>query len=196
MSKIITLFAIGFYCTVGTVSAQHPIPDFINHSIDTVSYTDKSGNHILLLSSSGEISGSEDGTHSSFIHMTHQLARNDNNQTLWEIKDGVEDCPVDVEAKFLAKPRFTDFNNDGVMEVWIIYQMACKGDISPSTVIVKMMDERGIPSTLESTQLIEYPDGTTEGGDSSFDINFMQKSDIYRAYALAFIKEFYMVKFK
>lgn len=57
MSKIITLFAIGFYYTVGTVSVQHPIHDVVDYGINTVRYADKSGNHILLLSSSG---GSQD----------------------------------------------------------------------------------------------------------------------------------------
>ncbi|HWV75103.1 MAG TPA: hypothetical protein VN040_25465 [Pseudosphingobacterium sp.] len=194
MDKITALLLICFYTAFGRVSAQHNIVDFVDRDIDTVKYIDKAGVHLLSLSSSGEIAGSEEGTRSSFIHMVHQLIRSNQNQTLWEIKDGVEDCPLDVEAKFLAEPRFTDFNNDGVKEVWIIYQTACKGDISPSTIIVKLMDERGTPYTLEAVQLITYPDGTIEGGDYSFDSKFMEKSNTYRDYAFAFLKEFYSEK--
>ena len=194
MDKITVLLLICFYTTFGKVSAQHNIANFEDRDIDTVKYIDKAGIHLLSLSSSGEIAGAEEGTRSSFIHMIHQLSRSDQNQTLWEIKDGVEDCPVDVEAKFLAKPRFTDFNNDGIKEVWMIYQTACKGDISPSTVIIKMMDERGTPYTLESTQLITYTNGIIEGGDYSFDTKFMETNIVYRDYALAFLREFYTVK--
>jgi len=196
MDKITALLLICFYTAFGRVSAQHNIANFEDRDIDTVKYIDKAGIHLLSLSSSGEIAGSEEGTRSSFIHMVHQLIRSDQNQILWEIKDGVEDCPVDVEAKFLSEPRFTDFNNDGIKEVWMIYQTACKGDISPSTIIVKMMDERGIPYTLEGAQLLVYTDGTVEGGDYSFDTKFMKTNNTYRDYALAFLKEFYTVKFE
>lgn len=196
MHKITALLLICFYTTFGRVSAQHNIANFADRDIDTIKYIDKSGTHLLSLSSSGEIAGSEEGTRSSFIHMVHQLIRSDQNQTLWEIKDGVEDCPVDVEAKFLSEPRFTDFNNDGIKEVWMIYQTACKGDISPSTITVKMMDERGTPYTLEGAQLLVYTDGTVEGGDYSFDAKFMKTNNIYRDYALTFLREFYTVKFE
>jgi len=77
MDKITALLLICFYTAFGRVSAQHNIANFEDRDIDTVKYIDKAGIHLLSLSSSGEIAGSEEGTRSSFIHMVHQLIRSD-----------------------------------------------------------------------------------------------------------------------
>ena len=57
------------------------------------------------------------------------------NKQLWRTQDGVFDCELDMTARYLKGTlAITDLDNDGVKESWFAYEVACRGDVSPTTI--------------------------------------------------------------
>lgn len=167
-----------------------PFVDFIGENSDTLTWTDNQGVHLLLLEQSHALSNEEERTISKTIRATHWLVKGGQHKKTWSFEDGVKDCPLDVEAKFLTAPRFTDLDKDGIYEVWFMVQKACKGDISPSEVLVIMVDKENKTYRLEAEQLLVFPDKSTDGG--AYDLkDFLQLSQVYQDHAVEYLLKNY-----
>ena len=113
--------------------AEYPELDYRGDCVEAIRWTDRSGEHYLLLNETGEEPTDEQGYRNAFLWGYHFLNTDSGTKRVWTFMDFVQDCPVDIEARFLRNAlRITDLDNDGIAEVWLLYQLACKGDVSPS----------------------------------------------------------------
>lgn len=63
-------------------------------------------------------------------------------KTEWKIKDGVNNCPVDVSLEFFTKLiEITDNNKDGYSEITIPYNMFCGGGVDPYEVKIIVVEQ-------------------------------------------------------
>ncbi len=82
----------------------------------------------------------------------------------WRVTDFVRDCPVDITAEFIpAATEVTDLDGDGFAEAWVMYRIACRGDVSPATVKI-IMYENNQKHALRGNARVALPD-FAEGGD-------------------------------
>lgn len=69
----------------------------------------------------------------------HFLLNNDSVNKTWKVYDFINDCPVDLDAKFIKNTfQVTDLNKDGIGEIWIMYNTVCHGDVSPTDMKIIM----------------------------------------------------------
>jgi len=157
---------------------------------DTISWRDKQGQHFLLIKQSDISRNEDEGTSSQSINLTHWLKKDDRLMETWSYQDSIIDCPLDIELKFLAEPRYPDIDHDGYHEVYFIVQKSCKGDISPAVVQVIMVDHKRVKYFMEADQKLVFPNGTTDGGD--YDLgDFEELPQPFQDYAIWYLKEHY-----
>ncbi len=157
---------------------------------DTVSWRDEQGQHLLFMWQSDLITHEDEGTSSQSISVTHWLKEGNTLTEFWTYQDSITDCPVDVEVKFIAEPRFPDIDNDGYNEIYFIVQKSCKGDISPAIVQVIMIDHNRVRYFMEADQKLVFPDGTTDGGSYNLG-DFQELPKPYQNFAIRYLKEHY-----
>lgn len=127
----------------------------------------------LVLSGTGAYASSGvDDARSARLYATLFETQDDGSAApRWRIQDWVEDCPVDVITAF-TDPAFQigDADADGVLEIWVAYRLACRGDVSPST--LKVIGYEGQTKyALRGRSRIQYGD-TSEGGEFTADPAF------------------------
>lgn len=102
---------------------------------------------------------------------------------IWQLEDEVHQCPADMTLEFLGKPQITDLNNDNSAEVWFIYTLGCRSDVSPVDMKLFMYDGKD-KYAIRGTRILRY-DGQTEfaGGDKKMDAAFYRLSKKYQTFA-------------
>lgn len=197
MNTIKTFLLIGMIIFGHWAHGQDQLPpfvDFTGEDSDTLTWVDGQGVHLLLLEQSRAVWNEEEGTTSKSIQATHWLMKDGRHKKTWSFEDGIKDCPVDVEAKFLTAPRFTDLDKDGIYEVWLMVQKACKGDVSPSEVQVIMVDKENKTYCLEAEQLLVFQDKSRDGG--AYDLkDFRQLPRAYQDYAVEYLLKNYRFEY-
>ena len=131
-----------------------------------MSWTDKNGENLLLLSSWQTKSRDQGGDvePSAFLTVDHVLlAGGQVKATLRSVRDGIEACPLDLTAEFRSKAEVTDLDHDGFAEVTFAYAISCKGDISPD-VLKLVVIENGEKFILRGEERYETDSGKTRGG--------------------------------
>ena len=170
------------------------LPPFTSLDSDTLTWVDKNGVNLLLLETSDIITDANTNLRSKNLQATHWLKKEGQLIHHWSYQDEITECPVDLEMKFLAAPQFSDLNNDGIYEIWMMIQKACKGDISPSLVEVIMVDERKAKYFLTAEEQLIFPNGTIYGG--SYDLeDFTELPIHYQEYAVTYLLQHYKNKF-
>ncbi len=97
-------------------------------------------------------------------------------EVIWTVRDFVEECPVDTELDLVAPIEITDLNDDGAAEIWMVYKLACRGDVSPSVMKIIMYEGKK-KHAVRGSMLIDLPsESIIEGGDYKMDSN-MEKAD-------------------
>ncbi len=106
----------------------------------------------------------------------------------WKLYDESLKCPMDALCKFINKSiEITDLNNDNIAEIWTMYRIACRGDISPSDLYL-IMYENDKKYIIEGTSLIDIAPNEKYGGEISKITGFKKNDDFY-LYALKKWKE-------
>jgi len=183
---LLTLATLPFY--------GQNLPAFTSMDSDTLTWKDPQGIHLLLLEQSDVSTDKETGFSSQTIQATHWLKKDKSLQKTWSFEDGIKDCPVDIEAKFLAAPQFSDLDDDGFFEIWFIIQKSCKGDISPSLIEVVMVNHRNVKYFLEAEQKLVFQNGSTDGGTYNLD-DFESLPEPFQDYALEYLFKNYEYKY-
>ena len=71
---------------------------------------------------------------SAEIHAAQYVKKGDSYMIKWKKDEIVKSCPYDINCKFIKDATtVTDLDKDGVAEATIQYRLACRGDVSPST---------------------------------------------------------------
>lgn|SRR5690554_2687216 len=169
------------------------LPPFTSLDSDTLTWVDKNGINFLLLEQLDVATDEETGFSSQTIQANHWLKKKGQLTQHWSYKDEIKECPIDLEMKFLAAPQFSDLNNDGIYEIWMMIQKACKGDISPSIIEVIMVDEHKVKYFLTAEEQLILPNGTIYGGSYELQ-DFTELPKHYQEYAVIYLSQHYKNK--
>lgn len=150
-------------------------------------FTDKLGDNIVILTESGiyynEKFKHENGGQDAELFAYHFLLNNDSVNKTWKVYDFINDCPVDLDAKFIKNTfQVTDLNKDGIGEIWIMYNTVCHGDVSPTD--MKIIMYQGTQKyTIRGRSKVYLNCMKSEGGEFKFDKSFNEGLKVYKEFA-------------
>ncbi|TCN56509.1 hypothetical protein D0809_15360 [Flavobacterium circumlabens] len=153
---------------------------------NAVSWNDKLGENIVLLTETGEFttknSDSEDSRDAA-LYAYHYIVSGKNAALNWKIYDFIHDCPVEIEANFVKNTfSITDLNKDGIAEIWVMYTTVCHGDVSPSTMKI-IMHENNEKFSMRGENKVKVEEKRYLGGKYTFDKAFNEGPAAFREYA-------------
>jgi len=159
--------------------------EYRGECVEAISWKDKAGEHYLLLTETGEEESDEEGHRNAFVWGHHYLKTEAGLKKIWTFTDFVEECPLDIVAEFI-KPamQITDLDKDGHAEIWLVYQLACSGDISPSELHIVMYKEHSDRLEMKGEGRLLLPDGEEIGGIYVLDAEFEGLPEIFSQYAI------------
>lgn len=151
-----------------------------------VRWTDNLGDNIVITTETGDIqSKSElsDDYKDAALYAYHFLIFEDSVRQTWRVKDFVNECPMDIEANFIQNTfQVTDLNKDGVGEVWLMYIVACRSDVSPADMKI-IMYQNGQKFAMRGQTKVEPSKGSFIGGEYKFDKAFNEGPPEFRDFA-------------
>jgi hypothetical protein len=113
-------------------------------------------------------------------------------EIIWEYKDSQEKCHEvnNLIARFIRGSfTVTDLNNNGVCEVWFMYKMSCRTDISPARLKL-VMHEGEKESVITGHTRVGRKDAQYLGGDHELDANFNAAEQRFADYGLELWEKF------
>lgn len=162
---------------------EYPEMEYRGQVKHAVEWQDAAGRHWLITTETGDEPNGEPGHSDAFVFAYQFLGEAGGQQRVDTFMDFVADCPVDLTAEFLGSmPTVTDLDSDGYTEIWLVYQLACRGDVSPAGMHV-VLYLGGQRYTMQGTRKIIYPDEEQEGGNFQFDEAFLALPAPFRAFA-------------
>ncbi|MDM1556765.1 hypothetical protein PYS58_11045 [Chryseobacterium indologenes] len=157
---------------------------------DGFQWKDKNGEYIVITSETGvylnkNFHHENDGSDAEVFAQCYSLG---NNQLVWKVNDFIKDCMVDIDAAFKKNSlQVTDLDRNGIAEIWMMYEIACKGDVSPSDLKVIMYEgNQKFAMRGESkirTGMEDHGKPVFEGGSYTFDKAFKEGPKAFREYA-------------
>jgi len=152
--------------------------------VQALRYTDRTGTYTVLAT---EISPRPDPAAQSSEGQRADLYAYQYPATgaapTWQVHDFVDDCPLDLEARFLPKAlTVTDLDQDGTAEVWLVYRTTCRGDVSPSTQKI-IMYEGPRKYAVRGTSRIALGAGQYDGGTYTLDAAWATAPPAFRQHA-------------
>jgi len=189
---IIALLFIGQFVSaqIKTIHlSERDIPKnmlYKGHVKDAMQYTDKEGTHVVIITESGlekstEVPGEIMGKAELYAY-SYLTA---NTKLEWKLYDFTITCPGEVTAEYVPDTfAVTDLDNNSIAEVWLMYRVACRGDVSPSNTKI-IMREGAKKFAMRGEGRVE-PDGPGKGaigGKYAFDDAFKSAPQIFRDYA-------------
>jgi hypothetical protein len=151
-----------------------------------VRWTDNLGDNIVITTETGDIqskSGPSDDYRDASLYAYHFLISEDSVWQTWRIKDFINECPMDIEANFIQNTfQVTDLNKDGVGEVWLMYIVACRSDVSPADMKI-IMHQSSQKFAMRGQTKVEPSKGEFMGGDYKFDKAFNEGPSEFRDFA-------------
>jgi hypothetical protein len=167
--------------------APSAVPATLKHSgrvVQALRYTDRTGTYTVLateIAPRPDPSPKEMGDSQRADLYAYQYPAAGPGPT-WQVHDFVDDCPLDLEARFLPKSlTVTDLDQDGTAEVWLVYRTTCRGDVSPSTQKI-IMYEGPRKYAVRGTSRITLG-GTSDGGTYTLDAALQAAPATFRQHA-------------
>lgn len=157
------------------------------HIIDAVRYTDKTGEHIVITTETGETkaknSENSDGRDAALYAYHYNITGTNQFKLSWQTYDFVADCPFDITANYVPG-TFTviDADNNGVAEVWLVYRTVCRSDVSPCDMKI-IMHEGDKKYAVRGTNKVKISGKDYGGGTYIFDAAFKAAPAAFRKYA-------------
>ena len=105
-----------------------------------ISYTDTLGTHTVILTQTEVFSTTPNSSDPDFICGNQEInaygylssMENAKPSLSWRMHDFVHDCEASASCEFAGvSPQVTDLDGNGVSEVWLVYYIGCRGDVSP-----------------------------------------------------------------
>ncbi len=154
---------------------------------DGIRYFDKLGEHITIITETGSYNNEQNKQGNSGIDAelsAYNFAVNEDNtiKQIWRVYDFYKDCPVDIAANFVENIfQVTDLNDDGIAEIWLMYIIGCKGDISPWNMKIIMYEGNQKFAMRGEEKVIAA--GEVYGGEYKFDNAFNNGVKVFRDFA-------------
>ena len=153
-----------------------------------VRWKDKLGENIVITTETGAYLNPDTdpelaGTNIELFAFHYRISNNTVTQT-WKVHDFIYNCMVDYEASFIPNTfQITDFDNDGIAEIWLMYKTVCHGDISPCNMKVIMYE--GLDKyAMRGQNKVEVSQNEFFGGEYKFDSAFINGPIVFRKFAL------------
>jgi len=148
--------------------------------VKAIQYTDSLGKNLVLITETGLFQNKKnksemDGMDAE-LFAYHYTEKENKWVQNWKVLDYIRDCPLDIRADFLSTSlTITDEDKNGIAEVWLVYVITCRGDVSPLTMKI-IMYQNSQKYAIRGNSKINMPidDGTyvIEGGDYKTDPAF------------------------
>ena len=162
------------------------IPKGIKYSgkiIDAITWEDDLGKNLVLTYETETVVDKENEEYKFEIYAYHYLLMNNEAKFVWKIYDFVSECPTDHKAEFIKNTlSVTDLNNDGIAEIWVMYLIACRGDISPDEMKI-VMYQGSQKYAMRGENKVNIP-GYVSGGKYTFDKEFLKAPKVFKDYAI------------
>lgn len=152
-----------------------------------VQWKDVSGDHVVIASETGpyqnkKFSHENEGTDAA-LFVFHFLIKKDSAVQTWKVYDFVADCPLDIEASFIKNTfQVTDLDHNGNAEVWMMYKLACRGDVSPSEMKI-IMYHGNQKYAMRGQNKVQLGEDEFTGGEYKFDDAFANGSEDFLDFA-------------
>jgi len=165
--------------------------NFKGKVINAIKYIDKDGEQLVITT---EDRSQNENFKSADLYAYHYNLKDNKFMFTWKVHDFVADCSLDLTASFLPGTfAVTDLNKNGKAEVWLMYQTACRGDVSP--IIMKIiMYEAEKKYAVRGTHKVKVSEKEFIGGEYRFDDAFATGSEIFKQYAVELWKKNLMEK--
>lgn len=166
---------------------------YVGEFIDAVHWHDSLGENVVIRSHTGLYQTQADvdsGTNSAALFAYRYLVKGDSAELGWKMTDFVKGCELDITANFLEDAlHITDLDKDSIAEVWLIYQKACRGDVSPAEMKI-LMYEGDKKHAMRGVRRIQISETEILGGEYSFGAAFQKANAVFRQYAKKLWKQF------
>ena len=166
---------------------------YLGNFIDAIQWQDSLGENIVIRSHSGIYQTQADvdsGTNSAALFAYRYLIKNDSVELGWKMTDFVKACELDITCNYLEDSLLiTDLDKDSIAEVWLIYQKACRGDVSPAEMKV-LMYEGSKKYAMRGVRRIQISKSEVIGGEYNFDNAFRTGDPLFRQYAKKLWKQY------
>jgi hypothetical protein len=137
--------------------------------VTSLRWRDRNGLNIAAFSTAepGSRTARPDRPRPVFLHVLHFVKRDGKWRLLRRVKDFVHTCGLDLTAEFI-KPSLsvTDLDDDGKGELTFAYRLGCRGDVSPITLKLLLLED-GAKYILRGSTLVQG-----EGGKYRIDRSF------------------------
>jgi hypothetical protein len=166
--------------------------------INAVRYTDKDGEHIVITTASETAKdiGNGEKSQDADLYAYHYKVNGKQFKLTWQMHDFVKQCEFAIYADFLPGTfAVTDLNHDGRAEVWLMYKVDCRSDVSPATMKI-IMHGGDKKYAVRGNSRVRINDTDYVGGDYKFDDAFNKGQEPFRKYALQLWKKNVLETFK
>jgi len=164
-------------------------------------WNDRNGENILILTMTGikkkkvNHPDFEEYINEAELFGYHYVGSGNSFTLLWKINDFVNDCPLDLTLDFIpGSLSITDLNDNGIAESTFLYKLACRGDVSPSTLKL-IMHENDTKYALRGDMLVRI-NGYNEGGNYKVDKSFDSAPGAFLDFAKSQWMEFRLETFR
>jgi hypothetical protein len=111
---------------------------------EALQWNDKLGENTLITSVLGPSKGKGDMADGQTIELfaVHYVKTDTGYRALWRLNDLEKNCELDITAGFIrGSTTITDLDGDGIAETKLQYELACRGDVSPSSMKLIMHED-------------------------------------------------------
>lgn len=182
------LFSQGKFKIINSKESKLPI--LLNYKgdiKDNVHWIDDSGEHTVIVCETGKINKKEAYEMESYDAelYAYKFDKKDTQITQdWKIQDFVRDCPFDITATFVNNTlQVTDLDKDGIGEVWVMYKVTCRSDVSPCDMKI-IMYEGQTKHAMRGQNKVPATETTFFGGEYKFDEAFENGPKSFLDFAL------------
>jgi hypothetical protein len=163
---------------------QHRIQELVGFDgtiEEYIQWTDSLGDYLVLTSkkeiywTSSDFGENDLQNAELSCHCYLKKAGDEKYARIWKIQDYSKACEVDAVARFKRNVlQHTDLDNDGIAEIWVMYYIACKGDVSPS--ILKLILYEGTEKhKMTGETKVNIGSGTFVGGKITSEGTFKEQ---------------------
>lgn len=150
-----------------------------------ISYEDAEGKHLVLLTHTGIFQTKPDPemicTNGDLYAYGFDVL-DDSLMPTFTMHDFVHDCETSETLEFSRdSPVITDLDKNGLSEVWIVYYVGCRGDVSPVGMKL-LMYEKGKKHAMRGLTFV-HVDDLDLGGTYKEDANFLKAPKVIRQFA-------------
>jgi len=149
-------------------------------------WKNKNEDNIIFITETGEfLNINEEGRDAELFAYCYNSKT---GKLVWKVYDFIKDCPVDIIAEFTNNTfNVTDLNKNGIAEVWLMYETACKGDVSPNDMKIIMYEGKQKFAMRGQNKIQlgidENNNPVIDGGAYKFDKAFTSGPQIFKSYA-------------